>query len=364
MGFILQPSVIPSSDLQAVTPIDSHSLGFIDNMEAGVVGQDSLAKMKHYWETHPIWGALNSKRQKFSLEPLTKDNGTWKRFQALNVPLLVPMHAHAFGKRPVDWQSNTRFTDFIFLRCPFDKAQSLNDELAMFLEAQKKSGDPVVLIAFSSMPVSRRDIYNICIKMCDETEKKPRVIAVEGPRPAESVPAHIEKRKNELVAEQRLFVCGRAPFGILFDMMDAVVIHGGLGTTAEALRAKLPTIVTGVLLMDQRFWGQRCHDLGVGPKPEHVSTFHEQCVGFINSALNPDGKWKRAAIDCAEKIAAKGEGDGVQENIDEIQAMLQDAPIFTATGPAKYGMVTIEEEKRKKYRLRGRSSETAKAHRG
>merc|ERR1711937_1046397 len=118
-------------------------------------------------------------------------------------------------------------------------------------------------------------------------------------------------------------------------MMDAVIIHGGLGTTAEALRAKLPTIVTGVLLMDQRFWGQRCADLGVGPAPVHVTDFADKCVGYINSALNPAGDWKKAAIECAEQIQAKS-ADGVPENLKALNEMLSDAPVFSAEGTARY----------------------------
>ena len=49
--------------------------------------------------------------------------------------------------------------------------------------------------------------------------------------------------------------------------MDAFVVHGGLGTTVEALRMRKPTAVTGILLMDQRFWGLVCHEKGCGPKP-------------------------------------------------------------------------------------------------
>ena len=43
--------------------------------------------------------------------------------------------------------------------------------------------------------------------------------------------------------------------GVLFRHVDAFVVHGGLGTTVEALRMKKPVAVTGTLLMDQRFWG-------------------------------------------------------------------------------------------------------------
>lgn len=55
--------------------------------------------------------------------------------------------------------------------------------------------------------------------------------------------------------------------------MDTIIVHGGLGTTAEALRVGVPVIITGVLLMDQRFWGKRVNDLGVGPEPTHISSF-------------------------------------------------------------------------------------------
>ena len=48
------------------------------------------------------------------------------------------------------------------------------------------------------------------------------------------------------------------------------MVHGGLGTTVEALRMRKPTAVTGILLMDQRFWGLVCYEKGVGPKPMHI----------------------------------------------------------------------------------------------
>lgn len=55
-------------------------------------------------------------------------------------------------------------------------------------------------------------------------------------------------------------------FCLGFQKRKTIVMHvvGGLGTTAEALKCGIPVIVTGVLLMDQRFWGCRCFELGVG----------------------------------------------------------------------------------------------------
>ena len=67
--------------------------------------------------------------------------------------------------------------------------------------------------------------------------------------------------------------CVQADFGLLFPRMDAFVVHGGLGTTVEAMRMRKPVAVTGILLFDQRFWGQVVYEKGIGPKPVHVSRF-------------------------------------------------------------------------------------------
>jgi UDP:flavonoid glycosyltransferase YjiC (YdhE family) len=48
--------------------------------------------------------------------------------------------------------------------------------------------------------------------------------------------------------------------------MRAVVHHGGAGTTAESLRAGVPTVIVPHIA-DQPFWGSRVAALGVGPQP-------------------------------------------------------------------------------------------------
>ena len=63
-----------------------------------------------------------------------------------------------------------------------------------------------------------------------------------------------------------LFVARDIPHDWLFPRVAAVVHHGGAGTTAAALSAGVPSIVVP-FTMDQPFWGQRTHALGVGPLP-------------------------------------------------------------------------------------------------
>ena len=65
---------------------------------------------------------------------------------------------------------------------------------------------------------------------------------------------------------EHVFALDTVPFDWLFSRVAAVVIHGGIGTTAAAMQAGVPTVVIP-FTADQSFWGQQVHDLGVGPKP-------------------------------------------------------------------------------------------------
>lgn len=59
---------------------------------------------------------------------------------------------------------------------------------------------------------------------------------------------------------------GSMPHNWLFPRKDAVVHHGGAGTTAAGLRAGIPAIVTPHS-GDQPSRGQRVYELEVGPRP-------------------------------------------------------------------------------------------------
>jgi UDP:flavonoid glycosyltransferase YjiC (YdhE family) len=63
-----------------------------------------------------------------------------------------------------------------------------------------------------------------------------------------------------------VFAAGPLPHAKLFPRVAAVVHHGGAGTTATAARSGVPQIVIPHLL-DQYYWGQRLHLLGVAPPP-------------------------------------------------------------------------------------------------
>ncbi|KAA8749793.1 glycosyltransferase family 1 protein [Priestia megaterium] len=68
----------------------------------------------------------------------------------------------------------------------------------------------------------------------------------------------------EEIAEDILFVKD-IPHEWLFPKMSAVVHHGGAGTTAEGLRAGVPSIIVPYG-NDQFAWGRKIHELGAGAK--------------------------------------------------------------------------------------------------
>ena len=75
---------------------------------------------------------------------------------------------------------------------------------------------------------------------------------------------------------------------------------------------KKSVAVTGILLFDQRFWGNVVHRKGIGPPPVHVDRFAEQCVAFVNKALDPTSEWCVAAraLDMGRE-----DDDGVRANV-------------------------------------------------
>merc|ERR1719362_231684 len=169
-------------------------------------------------------------------------------------------------------------------------------------------------MTFSSMPVARTTVVDILVKMVEGCSFNLRMIYV-GKRQPDELPSSLSAQAEELVAAGKMLELERAPFGQLFREMDIFVVHGGLGTTVEALRMKRPVAVTGPLLLDQRFWGSVCHEKGVGPPAVSVDLFAEGCVAFADGALDPEDPqgWQGIA---AEQDWGDTAEDGVEANVN------------------------------------------------
>ncbi|HET9975718.1 MAG TPA: nucleotide disphospho-sugar-binding domain-containing protein [Streptosporangiaceae bacterium] len=109
----------------------------------------------------------------------------------------------------------------------------------------------------------------------------------------------------------RFLVIGNAPHDWLFPPVDAIVHHGGAGTTAAALHAGKPQVIWpfGV---DQPYWARRMEGLGVAPaaQPAHHLT-GPSLAAALDRALGDPGLTRRSAALASLLRAEDGAGQAV-----------------------------------------------------
>lgn len=148
--------------------------------------------------------------------------------------------------KPPDWSEHIHVTGFWFLPA----LDSGPPELAQFLEA----GSPPVCISFGS--VVARDskwLTELALEALARSGQRGVFVTGWGGLTKTDLPKHV-------------FVLDSVPFDWLFPRVAAVVIHGGIGTTATAMQAGIPAVVIP-FTADQSFWGEQVYRLGIGPKP-------------------------------------------------------------------------------------------------
>ncbi|MET3084628.1 glycosyltransferase [Priestia megaterium] len=146
-----------------------------------------------------------------------------------------PEHVHSYG----NW-----FMDS-------DHSYQPEEKLERFL----KAGEPPVYIGFGSVGDKKNagETAALVIKALKLAGKR-GIINTGGSG----------MNQTEEIAEDILFVKD-IPHEWLFPKMSAVVHHGGAGTTAEGLRAGVPSIIVPYG-NDQFAWGRKIHELGAGAK--------------------------------------------------------------------------------------------------
>jgi sterol 3beta-glucosyltransferase len=169
-------------------------------------------------------------------------------YRTLRSTPMVSAYSPSIIPHPADWPDSVHVTGNLFLDTTVDWQPS--PELDAFLEA----GDPPVYIGFGSMAGRHPErLAGIVLEALARSGQRVVLLTGWGGLKTESTPEHV-------------FVLEAAPHSWLFPRMSAVVHHGGAGTTAEGLRAGVPSIIVPFVL-DQPFWGARIRALGLGPEP-------------------------------------------------------------------------------------------------
>lgn len=204
----------------------------------------------------------------------------WPHYQANDrvIPYLFGYSPHVIPK-PGEWNEHSHVTGYWFLNAPskWEPPQDLVDFIY--------DGPPPAYIGFGSMadpdPQATVKLFIDALQITNQ-----RGIILRG---NSGIQPH-EMPDNIMIVDS-------VPHDWLFPQMAAVVHHGGSGTTAAGLRAGVPSIVVP-FFADQPFWGQRVHQLGVGPAPIPRKKLSEENLAHaIRSVLeNPSYRENATAI--------------------------------------------------------------------
>ena len=105
------------------------------------------------------------------------------------------------------------------------------------------------------------------------------------------------------------------PHQWLFPQMEAIVHHGGIGTTGAGLSAGVPNVVVSHF-GDQQYWGRRIAELGAGPDPIHRKKLTVEQLASAISTATLDEIMKEKARLIGDQISAE---DGIAKAILSIR---------------------------------------------
>jgi UDP:flavonoid glycosyltransferase YjiC (YdhE family) len=211
--------------------------------------------------------------------------------EAASTPYTWPI-CHGFSPavvpRPSDWPPNVHVTGYWWPATP--PGWEPPDELVDFLQA----GPPPVFVGFGSMTPNHERLHEV---VADAVQRA-------------GVRAVVQSGWAELRAGgSDLMLVGDLPHDWLFPRTAAVVHHAGAGTTGAGLRAGVPAVPVPVLV-DQPFWADRLHRLGVAPAPLPMHELTADTLAdAIRSCLDRPA-YRDRALDLARQIRAE---DGAAE---------------------------------------------------
>ena len=204
--------------------------------------------------------------------------GPWRELYASRFPCLYGF-SPAVAPPPGDWPADHIVTGFWYL--DGQRGWSPPPALERFLS----SGDPPIFVGFGSMGMSRGGFHRVIERALGSARLR-AIVSSGGPG------AHL----SLVDGARRFAVPGDVPHAWLFPRVSTVVHHGGAGTTAEGVRAGVPSIIFPVAA-DQYFWAERIAALGAGPRPLSRGSLTPEAIAdlFIRVPKDPDMR-KRARL--------------------------------------------------------------------
>ncbi len=223
-------------------------------------------------------------------------------FDAKHSPYLVlALFSRVLGVEQKDWPAHTVITGFAF----YD-ADSGNAKLPPHLEEFVSSGEPPVVFTLGSAAVlAAGDFYEVSAKAAMEL----------GVRAVLLIGSDARNRPQQKLPES-ICVAEYAPYSKLFSRASAVVHQGGVGTTAQCLKAGKPMLIMPYS-HDQPDNARRMKRLGVANVIQKASYKPRRVTREVRAILDD-----RDVAQNAARVAAQMRGeDGVKNACDALETL-------------------------------------------
>jgi len=238
-----------------------------------------------------IRGQINKFRKEIGLPPANVMKACL-RSGMLAITALSPQ----LVTQPGDWPPNAHITGFFYLP---PSARQLQKEIPEGLENWLAKGDKPVYIGFGSIPVPNQEKFHEALQGLLAHH---RVVLGAGWSLLKDLPVH-----------PNLFAAKYIDHDWLMPRCAAVVIHGGIGTVAAALRSGTPIIVVSVLA-DQPVNGVMIGEKRLGCHIPFKKLSSDRLLQAVRSVQDP-----LIVDNCKQVAAAIRMEDGVGRAVELIE---------------------------------------------
>jgi len=218
----------------------------------------------------------------------------------------LALYSPLFGAAQPDFPTRCTLTGFCFYDRQHGEPTSLTPEMQSFID---RGAPPLVFTLGSALVMEPGDFYDVSIAAARKVGR--RAVLLVGPGNAEAL--------ISMSTPSDVHIADYAPHSVLFPHAAAIIHHGGIGTTAQAMRAGKPQLVVPHF-GDQPDNANRVERLGIGRMIAPSAYSPTRAARALASVLNTAHLNRTAYM--ARQLARE---DGVVAAADAIETALQDA---------------------------------------
>ena len=245
--------------------------------------------------------AINALRAELGLPPVSGILNAW-----WNSPdRVIGLFPDWFARPQADWPQQSRVTGFP--RYDESDTAAVDSDLAAFLDA----GPPPVAFTPGTAMYHGAAFFRASVDACRRLGRRGLLVT----KHTAHLPANLPPTVRHVAY---------APFSRLLPRCAALVHHGGIGTTAQALAAGVPQVVTP-FAHDQFDNAERVRRLGVGRTIKARRYTGRSATRALAAVLDDPA----VAVACRTVAARLAGDDSVERTCDLIEAL---APAVTAAG--------------------------------